>query len=331
MKIAVVGATGLLGQHTLRAAREAGHEVIGMARVPAVPMLPGLDDVPMTSGDAWQLPGAELSEWLTGCDALVYALGPDERRTPPGPAGPYYQRYLVEGTAHVVSAAAHDAGVGRIVVLGSYFSTWHRTHPDLGIGMRHPYIRARLAQAHRAISIGTAAGAQVNVLEIPYVFGSIPHQTPIWDALLLRWLHTVPVVAYPSGGSSIVTAAQVGQAAVGALERGTHGARYPLADLDLHWHRLLRLLLDALGRPGVPIVSLPRPAAEAGLWPVRARRRRHGREGGLDLSWLLRDIMYAYLYVDASVSQRVLRYRPGGVPDAIVDTVQAADLRNRRT
>ncbi|WP_203567290.1 hypothetical protein [Aestuariimicrobium ganziense] len=137
-------------------------------------------------------------------------------------AGEYLQRQLVDQTGRVL-ALARRAGVQRAVVLGSYFATWHRMRPDLDLASKHSDVQARLDQAEVAIDTGAGrvvGGMDVSVLEIPFVFGTVPGRVPMRKEWLFGRIAAVPMAMHPCQSSSAVTALQVGQAAAGALEAG---------------------------------------------------------------------------------------------------------------
>ena len=337
-RVAVLGGTGLLGYAAVRALRVRGADVRALARdvdERVVERLPGLGGIPLHAIDAFACADEELAQLLRGCDGLAYCLGPDDRTSPPAPAADFYRTRLVEQTERICRIA-RAAGVERIVVLGSYFVTWDRMHPELGVAAHHPYVQARVDQAARAIAAGggrAAGGADVAILEIPYVFGTQPGVVPFWKDWVFDRVRAMPVVLYPDGGTSVVTTKLVGEAVAGALagppdepgtQRWVHGGRYPLSDVQLTWAHLLRIILDAMGRPGRRIVTIPRLLAEPGAWALGREARTGGREPGVQPRWLMRDVMCQRLWMDDTDSRAALGYTGGGVAAAIAETVRAA-------
>lgn len=317
----MLGGTGLLGQRAGAEFVARGHEVVSLARHPMPSDAPLLGVVEHRLIDAFAADEADMTRALHGCEALVYALGPDDRSEVRGDPTEFFRTNLVETTERTVRAACR-AGVGKVVLTGSYFATWERMHPDYGFASRHPYVAARIEQSARAVAAGERFGASVSVLEIPYVFGTIRGEGKRWKELLFDRVRG-PVVFFPTGGTSVITSVQAGQAMAGAVERGAHGARYPLNDIDLTWRELLSHGLEAMGRRP-PIIGVPRWMAEFAARSMGRSLAARGLSSGLDPDHLIRDIMTQHMYVDATESREVLRYRPGGVPQAIRAVVREA-------
>ena len=91
MKIMIVGGTGLLGHEAAQVALERGHDVTSLA-IPDVPMdgwYP--EQIKTLEGDVFKLTQAELAEIFKGYDAMIYAVGPDDRITPNEPAYEFFK------------------------------------------------------------------------------------------------------------------------------------------------------------------------------------------------------------------------------------------------
>ncbi|MEV6604078.1 hypothetical protein [Kutzneria sp. NPDC051319] len=80
-------------------------------------------------------------------------------------------------------AAARRAGCDRSALLGSFYATLHREHPEAHVHEGSPYIHSRIEQASWARS---AAGDAMSlaVLELPYVLGHTPGR---WSVLAHTW------------------------------------------------------------------------------------------------------------------------------------------------
>lgn len=77
MKLAIVGATGRTGQHLVREALAAGHEVVAFARSPAKLELEH-DRLSVVQGDVAD--GERVAGAIAGADAVLSVLGPADNK-----------------------------------------------------------------------------------------------------------------------------------------------------------------------------------------------------------------------------------------------------------
>lgn len=321
LRVCIVGGTGLLGFHAALELLRRGHEVhsVALRDIELGAWFPRR--ITVHEADVGQLGERRLTELLRGIDALVYALGPDDRALPAAPAYDFFHDKLVRQCGRVF-AAARKAGVTRAVVLGSYFTHFDRLWPHKKLAQNHAYVRCRVEQAQAAIEAGGAT-MRVSVLELPYIFGTMPGRTPLWKDVVLDMLVRMPVVFYPDGGSTMITAAHVGQAVAGAVERGAHGRHYPIGDENLSWDEMLAVMLETLGMADKKVIHI---APWIGALVGRVQRRLHEREGkesGLNHEPLFADVMSERLFMDPELSVAALGYGRGGVRAAIEETVRA--------
>jgi hypothetical protein len=162
----------------------------------------------------------------------------------------------------------------------------------------------------------------VLVLELPYVFGTMPGRVPLWKEVFMdRFLKLNPVI-YPDGGTAVVCAGSVGMAVVGAVERGEAGRRYPIGDVNMRWREMFTIMFDALGEKR-RFVHVPHwIAALAGHW-LMWKERRKNREPGLHLAYIFRDVISREFFLDASHNMEELAYAPCDVHAAITQTALA--------
>jgi len=325
MKIMVVGGTGFLGYHAILVGLERGHR-FGALTIDDAP-LDGWypEEVALSFGDIFVMAEADLIERFKGYEGLVYAVGPDDRVEPPAPAYDYFHSRLVE-TCEKVVIAARKAGVKRCVILNSYFAYFDRVWPEKRLAERHPYIRCRVEQAERAIAAG-GDEMDVMILELPYIFGSMPHHIPIWKSVFLDRFAKGRIVFFPKGGTNMLAVRHVGEAIIGALENGRHGIRYPVGDENHTFKEMLQMLLEAKGTPK-KIISLPSAFAQLSGIFITIELKRKGLESGLNARYLMRDIMSDFFYFDPAESVRELGYGRGGLKEAIADTIRACYPEN---
>jgi uncharacterized protein YbjT (DUF2867 family) len=173
MRILVTGVSGYVGAGLVPRLRAAGHEVRGFARSPERAAAAGvaLDDVVI--GDA--ITGAGLDRALDRADAAYYLIHSME-----GPAGsgfPEQERRAAERFA----AAAHAAGVRRIVYLGGLV-------PADGTVSRH--LASRLAVEQALLE----AVAEPIALRASIVIGARSRSF----RFLVRLIERLPVLALPA-------------------------------------------------------------------------------------------------------------------------------------
>jgi len=320
MKIVIVGGTGFLGYHALLVALKRGYQVRTLAvdDISLENWYPG--EVDVRYGNVFELSEKDLQEHFSGCDAIVYAVGPDDRVTPPAPAYDFFHTRLVISCEKTI-IAARKAGIRKCVILNSYFAYFDRIWPEKDLSKHHPYIRCRLEQAEQAIAAGGDKMA-VMILELPYIFGSMPNRTPLWkDVLLDRFLKS-RVVFFPRGGTNMIAVEHVGEAIIGCLEHGEHGERYPVGDENHSYNEMLEMMMYALGM-SKKIINIPRFVAVLAGILINMGWKRKGLEGGLDARYLMRDILTHDLFFDPSGTAEKLGYGRGGLKESIFATMKA--------
>lgn len=317
MRVVVLGSTGLLGRAVTAELATQGHDVLGVSRSGS-----GCPEAPGTTARALDVVSAtpaDLKELLGSADAVVHALGPDDRTRPQAPARGHFQTLLADVTERV-AAASERAGVARLVILGSYFTALDRLYPAWQLVTRHPYIAARAAQASQART--AAPSVDVSVLEIPYVLGAIGPLVPAWTAMLLGPLRRSPIGFALPGGAAAVRVTEVAYAvrllAEGAIASGDH----PVASDNLTFLRLSRVALDALGRR-VPVVTVPRSALTLGLRTEEWLLSRRGLDSGLDPRYLP-DLLCHNTFLDLTQVESTFGIHPKTIDDEIRATVHTA-------
>jgi dihydroflavonol-4-reductase len=320
MKIMIVGGTGFLGYHSLLEAMKRGHKVNALA----------IDDVRLGDwypkevnlefGDVFELQEKDLVKHFSGHDWIIYAVGPDDRITPNAPAYEFFHSRLVDAVEKV-AIAARKAGVKKMVILNSYFAYFDRTWPEKGLSKHHPYIRCRVEQAEKAISAGKNE-MDVIILELPYIFGSMPNRTPLWKDVLLDRFTRGRIIFFPKGGTNMIAVEHVAEAIIGALEYGEHGNRYTVGDENRSFNEMLEMMMSAISE-NKKIINIPRfLAVLAGIMIERGFKKK-GLEGGLDLRFLMRDIMTHNLYFNPEEAVKKLKYNRGGLEESIRKTMKA--------
>ncbi len=235
MRVAVIGGTGFVGEHVLRALAAAGHDPLAIARR----VSPGFG-FPFRPADATV--DGSLDGPLTGCDAVVWAAGSlrqSRRQT--------FHDIHTTGVRHLV-AACRSRHVRRMVLVSA-----------LGAreGSRSAFYRAKwsgeVAARHSLLD--------VTVLRPSAIYGEGDNFVAPMSRMLRRW----PVAPLPGAGTSVlapVAVEDVARAAIGSLARPeTAGAA-----LDLPGPEVISIgdvyerVMEAIGvrrpRVGVPYVVI---------------------------------------------------------------------------
>lgn len=317
-RVFIIGGTGFLGYHAIQEFLANGWEVTALGLPPAPPadLYPAAVKVALLPIESAS--DADLLSLLRGHEALVFAAGMDDRVLPMKPAYPKFHHANVEMPARLLTLAK-QAGVRKAVVLGSYFAHFHRRWPELRLAERHPYIRSRIEQEQAVTSI---PGLDVNVLELPYIFGAmpVPGWRPMW-APLVRYLRSSKTILYMKGGTACVSAKTVGRVIFAAVERGQPGACYPVDGENLTWAEMLSRLAAADGRK-VRVVALPKLLIKVGLLGLWLVHSLQGKEHGLDPRQFA-DLQTAETFLDPMPTQQALGYEPADLDEAFRDTAAA--------
>lgn len=320
-KVLVLGGTGLLGHATIVELLKRDYEVVSLA-LPPMPV----DDlftrlggrVESVLADVTTLSDDEVSDLLQGCHGVMYAAGADERITPAAPATKFFYEVNVLPTQRLARLAV-TAGVEHFVVYGSYFAEFAERLPETGL-RDEPYPLTRLLQEQMAFCEGE--GAMVaNSLRLPYIFGTMPGRMPLWKMFSDQLNATDVFPVQESGITASITARQVGEAAVGAMERGVHRGTYAISSHNLRLADLYRIMLGRLGRsdkvhlPDVPVeqiepamAALDHEAAEQGVQHAISMQM-GARLRSLDLG------------IDPAETQSLLGFGDDDVVAAIHDTM----------
>lgn len=321
MKVFIVGGTGFLGYYATLEFLKRGHDVttISLPDIELGDWFPK-DKVEVKYGNVFKMPNDELIEVFRGYDAMVYAVGPDDRVIPPAPAYDFFHERLVVSCTKVVEAA-RDAGVKRCVVLNSYFAYFDRIWPEKKLAEHHPYIKCRIEQADSVIKAG-GDKMDVMVLELGYIFGTMPERIPLWKDVLFERLRKMPIVMFPKGGTNMIAVEHIAEAIVGAIEQGEGGKRYTIGDENMSWKEWLRIILDTMGLEKRKILTIPTFLGTLYGKKLRKEDAKEGKEGGLNHARLFKDIQSQETYLDPTPSIKALGYKTGGLRESIIKTVK---------
>jgi dihydroflavonol-4-reductase len=318
VRIAVLGASGLIGAHVVRSAITAGHDAVAVLRPTSnLAALQGLA-VPTRHADVLGRPD-ELAEKIADADAVVHTAA---MFTYSGDAAKLHD-LAVRGTETVLRAAK-VAGVRRIVVTSSSVVFGHTTIPrviDETAGLADPageppYIAAKIAQHRQALELAEALDLDL-VLACPTM--SIgPHATTLGpsNGAIVAYLSDPLRLTFP-GGCNLVSARDVGAAHVMLVERAKAREAYLLGSGNLTWTDIHAFIGELTGVGG-PHVELNHFLAYCAATAEELRARLAGRPA---LSSRQQASMIGRFYWYSHTRAATLGYAPTPVREALIEAI----------
>ncbi len=329
-KVFIFGGTGFLGYYsTLKFLSLGWHvDTLSLPDIPLGEWFP--KEVGVKYGNLFESSVEEIRDILSdGYDAIVYAVGPDDRVVPKAPAYDFFHERLVVKPRNVFEGAKL-AGVKKIVLLSSYFCYFDRIMPDIHLAEHHCYIKVRNEQS---AMLKEVCGDEMDavILELPYIFGSMPERMPLWKEVFIDRFKKLPAMYFPNGGTVMIHVQGIAESVVAATINA-HTGHYPIGKVNVKFQDWLKVMNDCSGETK-KVISVPCWMGKLGGWFVDHKFHKEGREGGLDHVKLMPDIQYRdFFYRDEDVKKvfEALKYDELGftaveasICDGIVDTMRA--------
>ena len=182
MKIFVTGGTGFVGSHFVKQAIAAGHEVVALRRLGALPRIP-LVEQPTWVDAALD---ADCTEWLRGSEAFVHFAS----HTPNPPYAPLDECLYWNVFASVkLARQAAAAGVDRYLIAGSCFEYGLaagdaqdvRTDTPLQPTLSYPTSKAAASLAFEGFA--REHRLRLKLLRIFQVYGEGEQASRLWPSL----------------------------------------------------------------------------------------------------------------------------------------------------
>ncbi|MEE1649668.1 NAD(P)-dependent oxidoreductase [Brachybacterium sp. J144] len=220
MRIAITGATGVLGQEAVEALVAAGHEVTGITRRDSgVPIIEGRGASAIVADVFDQ---ADLARAFRGHDVVMNTLA----HVPVGMAGLRPLAWREDDRLHLeasvaIAKAAAEAGARRLVQESSIFmypdngTDW--IGEDLPLSVRNQAFRPRVREMRAAVDFATAGRTAV-VLRLGQLFGRDQHTT---HALRATRAGDPILLGRPDGYITLLHHSDAGTAFVAALRAGS--------------------------------------------------------------------------------------------------------------
>jgi dihydroflavonol-4-reductase len=306
VKVAVVGATGMLGHHTALALVAAGHAVQVVHR--AGSRVDRLGDLPHTAAVAdLDAEDGALRNALSGCDGAILCAG--YYPTTPRPWTEEVARATAQAERFYQAAA--DAGVARVVYVGGSIALARRPDgapadetaaPEAAPADLTPYVQVKWALDARAAR-WARDGLGVATAIPSMTFGEHDHGPTTGRLIVEIANRTLP--AYVAGRRNAVYAGDAGRGIVRVCEAGRPGERYLLTGEDISMDDLVHRIARAAG------VAPPRRVPLAVARGVSAVQHLRWRLGGPEpkLSATAIAVLAKGQFLDGSKAARDLGYR----------------------
>ncbi|HTL37042.1 MAG TPA: SDR family oxidoreductase [Kofleriaceae bacterium] len=261
-RVAITGASGLVGGNLAAELLEAGHEVVATKR--AGTKIAHLDDLAIEWRDGDLKNGASLARAFAGCDAVFHcaaAVGVEKEVTPE------MRDTNVGGTQRVIDACV-EAGVKRLVHTSSVVAIGLTT---TGVPSdetarwnfdKEGLVDAYAITKHEAEEVvrKAAAGALDAVIVNPtYMFG--PRDARPSSGTLIIKIAKRRVPGWTPGYNNFVDVRDVARGMIAAWQKGTRGERYILGGHDMTYKACFETIAKVAGvRP--PRLGVPYPLAK---------------------------------------------------------------------
>ncbi len=243
MKIAVIGASGHIGNNICRALIEKGYSVKALIHEHAE-SLDGLN-LEKESGDILDPQG--LHNFLSGCDVVFHAAG---KISIDGDKDGMVHAVNVIGTKNVVEACL-ATGVHKLI----YFSSIHALEqlPEGPLDESRPLVESSnvlhdqaKSDAEREVRKGIAQGLETVIIIPTAAIGPYDFQPSLLGQGLIA-LYNRKLPSLVNGGFDWVDVRDIAKAAIAAMEKGKAGERYVISGMWKTVKDLAFLVEEATG------------------------------------------------------------------------------------
>lgn len=319
-RIAITGASGLLGANLAAELLAGGHQVVATRRGTTNAL--HLADLNVEWREADLADAAALQRAFDGVEAVFHCAAAVSVRKE---ITPEMQATNIDGTRHVI-AAVRGAKVKRLIHTSSIVAiglskdgapcdeTAPWNYDDYGLTNAYAITKHR---AERAVLDAVADGVLEAVVVNPtYMFG--PRDVRPSSGKLLLDIARRKLPGWTPGRNDFSDVRDVARGMVAAWQRGKSGERYILGGQDLTYREMMEMAARAAGvKP--PRLGLPYPVARAvGLWGDLVEKR------GGDPLVNTTQVRYAFsprLRYSSAKAERELGYRKSSLEQAMRDAL----------
>lgn len=319
-RVAITGASGLLGGNLAIELLEAGHEVVCTKRPSSrIDHLDAFDIqwVPADIGD----PDA-LVRAFEGCDIVYHCAASTSIRKE---IQPVHIQANIKGTQNVVEAV-RKASVRRLVHTSSVVATAISTDgtpvnedatwnfPELGFDDAYSLTKY---QSEGFVREAAASDVDAVIVNPSFMFG--PYDAKLSSGRMLVALAKRKIPAFTDGTSNYVDVRDVARGMILAAQKGVRGQRYILGNQNLSYQDLFRIVADIAGVKAAKR-ALPRSLATIGGWAGDIKERITGRDSDIN------SVTVGYGYCRGNIyssekARRNLGYETTPIETAIADSL----------
>lgn len=305
MRIAIIGATGMIGHHTARAALARGHEVVVVHR--ASSNLKQVADLKFTSAIADLDDREALTRALGGVDAVINCAG--YYPTAPRPWREEVKTATTQMDHFYAACAQHK--LHKIVYLGAAIAMPRHPQGEPGDetleyhgepANKNPYLQLKVAMDAQARA-KAREGLPVTIAIPSMTFGEFDYG-PTTGRLIVE-LANKRLPGYVTGKRNVIYAGDAGRGLMDVCERGRAGERYLLTGENHSMESLVQKITSAAGVP------MPKPVPlKAAVLVSRLQALRYQWFGGalpkIDATGIA--VMSAGQFLDGSKAQNELGF-----------------------
>ena len=310
MKIAVIGATGMLGCHVAHAVVQRGHELVVIHRTSS--QLDKLSALPYTARIASLEGEASLVNALAGVDAVIHAAA----YYPTVPRRWQEDVRLAREQMAIFLSACKKANAShplRVVYLGAAIALQRKRNGGVGSEAnsyptqpadKNSYVQVKWAMDTMALQ--AAAQGLPTIIGIPTMtFGEYDDGNT--TGRLVRDIARGTLPGFLHGERNVVYAGDAGRGLVLCAEKGRSGERYLITGKNTTMEDLVRMIAAQAGKPVPKVIPLRLAKLVAKLGAIKYRLL-----GGTvpQLSESAVAVMTSGQFMDGSKARTELGYTP---------------------
>ena len=320
MKLLVTGASGHLGANLVRRLLADGHVVRVLLRMGSNNAAVDDLEVERVYGDLRD--PAALARAVAGVQAIYHCAA--KISTLEGEEQEIFESNVV-GTRNLLQAA-RAAGVGRVVVTGSFSAVGH--YPERASDERDPfnmfdrampYEKSKAGVEHECLK-AVAEGQDVVIATSCAILGPNDWK-PSRMGLVLRDFANGKLRAYIPGGFEFVAARDIVAGHVLAMEKGRTGQKYIISSGHVTMDELMDIMARVTGKPK-PRLRLPPPVMAAVAEVTHFVLTRFFPSVPQRLTPGAVRILRQFRKADTGKAQRELGFRPTPIADAVQEAYE---------